>query len=467
MLSDGKANFVNEQAIHDCLRSADACEPARVRAILDKARSLEGLSFGEVAVLIGVRDKQLLEEIFAAARAVKEEIYGSRLVMFAPLYVTNRCVNECSYCAFRAANKDLVRRTLTQQEIAAETKVIVEQGHKRVLLVAGECYPKGKGMDYVIDAIGTVYATQSGRGEVRRVNVNVAPPSVDDLRRLKDAGIGTYQCFQETYHRETYAKVHLRGPKADFDWRATVMDRAMQAGIDDVGIGPLFGLHDWRFELLAMLQHIHHLEQRFGCGPHTISVPRLEAAAGSEFALHPPYAVSDDDFLKIIAILRLAVPYTGMIMSTRETPEMRRKSFEIGISQTSAGSRTDPGGYELAAGDFNTAQFAVGDTRPLDEVVREIAAMGFTPSFCTACYRAGRTGADFMDLAKPGAIKYHCEPNALSTFTEYLEDYASAETKSAGSRHIVRQIATMNDQQNKIAQPMMNRVRAGERDVFV
>ncbi|HUO61676.1 MAG TPA: [FeFe] hydrogenase H-cluster radical SAM maturase HydG, partial [Candidatus Acidoferrales bacterium] len=289
----------------------------------------------------------------------------------------------------------------------------------------------------------------------------------EDLRRLKAAVIGTYQCFQETYHRETYAKVHLRGPKADFDWRATVMDRAMQAGIDDVGIGPLFGLYDWRFEVLAMLQHIRHLEQRFGCGPHTISVPRLEPAAGSDFALHPPYAVSDDDFLKIIAILRLAVPYTGMIMSTRETAEMRHKSFEIGISQTSAGSRTDPGGYELSAGDFNTSQFAVGDTRPLDEVVREIASMGFTPSFCTACYRTGRTGADFMDLAKPGAIKYHCEPNALSTFTEYLEDYASAETKRAGSRHIVRQIAAMNDKQNRIAQPMMNRVRAGERDVFV
>ncbi|HUO61651.1 MAG TPA: [FeFe] hydrogenase H-cluster radical SAM maturase HydG, partial [Candidatus Acidoferrales bacterium] len=371
MLTDVKAEFVNEQAIDDCLRSVDACEPARVRAILDKARALEGLSVEECATLIGVRDAELLEEMFAVSRAVKEEIYGSRLVMFAPLYVTNRCVNECTYCAFRVNNKELARRTLTQQEIAAETKVLVEQGHKRVLLVAGECYPEGRGMDYVIDAIGSVYATRSGRGEIRRVNVNVAPPSVEDLRRLKAAGIGTYQCFQETYHRETYAKVHLRGPKADFDWRATVMDRAMQAGIDDVGIGPLFGLYDWRFEVLAMLQHIRHLEQRFGCGPHTISVPRLEPAAGSEFALHPPYAVSDDDFLKIIAILRLAVPYTGMIMSTRETAEMRHKSFEIGISQTSAGSRTDPGGYELSAGDFNTSQFAVGDTRPLDEVVRE------------------------------------------------------------------------------------------------
>jgi 2-iminoacetate synthase len=467
MLTGGKAEFVNAQAIYDCLRNADVCEPARVRAILDKARTLEGLSFDEVAMLIGVRDAGLLEEMFAASRAVKEEIYGSRLVMFAPLYVTSRCVNECRYCAFRVNNRELARRTLTQREIAAETKVIVEQGHKRVLLVAGECHPEGKGMDYVIDAIATVYATRSGRDEIRRVNVNVAPPSVEDLRRLKAAGIGTYQCFQETYHRGTYAEVHLQGPKTDFDWRATVMDRAMQAGIDDVGIGLLFGLYDWRFEVLAMLQHIRHLEQRFGCGPHTISVPRVEAAAGSDFASHPPYAVDDDDFLKIIAILRLAVPYTGMIMSTRESAEMRRKSFEIGISQTSAGSRTDPGGYELAAGDFSTSQFAVGDTRSLDEVVREIASMGFTPSFCTACYRAGRTGADFMELARPGAIKDHCEPNALSTFTEYLEDHASEETRRTGSLHIVRQIAAMNEQQNRIARQMMTRVRTGERDVFV
>lgn len=276
-----KADWLNEQAIWSCLERKDAVEPARVRAILEKAKALAGLTFEDVAELIAVTDPELREEMFATARAVKEEIYGSRLVMFAPLYITNRCVNECEYCAFRAANKEVTRRTLTQQEIAAEIKVLVEQGHKRVLLVAGECYPDGKGLDYVEDAIGTIYATRSGNGEVRRVNINIAPLSIDDFRRMKAAGIGTYQCFQETYHRDTYARVHKKGPKRDFDWRATVMDRAMMAGIDDVGVGPLFGLFDWRFELLALLQHIHHLEQRFGVGPHTISMPRLEPAVGS------------------------------------------------------------------------------------------------------------------------------------------------------------------------------------------
>jgi len=290
---------------------------------------------------------------------------------------------------------------------------------------------------------------------------------VEDFRKLKACGIGTYQCFQETYHRETYAKVHPRGRKSDYDWRATVMDRAMEAGIDDVGIGPLFGIYDWRFEVLAMLQHIHHLEERFGCGPHTISVPRLEPAAGTDFTATTPWKVSDADFLKLIAILRLTVPYTGMIMSTRESAEVRHKSFQIGISQTSAGSRTDPGGYELAQGDFNSSQFAVGDTRPVDEVVREIAAMGFTPSFCTACYRLGRTGSDFMDIAKPGSIKYHCEPNALSTFTEYLEDYASPETKAVGEQHMVTHIAQMDAKQQRIAKPMIAAVRSGKRDVYV
>ncbi|MGA9071147.1 MAG: [FeFe] hydrogenase H-cluster radical SAM maturase HydG, partial [Terracidiphilus sp.] len=270
-----------------------------------------------------------------------------------------------------------------------------------------------------------------------------------------------------TYHRETYARVHTRGKKADYDWRASVMDRAMEAGIDDVGIGPLFGIYDWRFEVLAMLQHIHHLEERFGCGPHTISVPRLEPASGTDFTATTPWKVSDSDFLKLIAILRLTVPYTGMIMSTRESAEVRHKSFQIGISQTSAGSRTDPGGYGHAQGDFQSSQFAVGDTRPLDVVVREIAEMGFTPSFCTACYRAGRTGVDFMDVAKPGAIKYHCEPNALSTFTEYLEDYASAVTKKAGEQHILHQIEGMDAKQRRIATPMIESVQGGKRDVFV
>ena len=462
-----QATYVNEQVIFDCLSHTAQPKPARVRAIFDKAKEMQGLSFDETATLIALVDPELTDELFATARAIKEEIYGSRLVMFAPLYISNRCANECSYCAYRASNRELHRITLSQEEIAAEIKVIIEQGHKRILMVAGEAYPNSNSLDYVYKSIETIYATHSGNGEIRRVNVNIAPLTVEDFRNLKAAGIGTYQCFQETYHRKTYAQVHTRGRKSDYDWRATVMDRAMEAGIDDVGIGPLFGIYDWRFELLAMLQHIHHLEERFGCGPHTISVPRLEPAAGTDFTATTPWKVSDADFLKLVAILRLTVPYTGMIMSTRESAEVRHKCFQIGISQTSAGSRTDPGGYELEQGDFNSSQFAVGDTRPLDEVVREIAEMGFTPSFCTACYRLGRTGVDFMDIAKPGAIKYHCEPNALSTFTEYLEDYASPATKATGEQHMLHHIAQMDAKQKSIANPMIAAVRSGKRDVFV
>jgi 2-iminoacetate synthase len=462
-----KATYVNEQVIFDCLNNTAEPEAARVRAILEKAKAMEGLSFDETATLIALTDPELTEELFAIARALKEEIYGSRLVMFAPLYISNKCANECSYCAYRASNRDLHRIVLNQEQIAAEVKVIIEQGHKRILMVAGESYPDGNSLQYVYKAIETVYATHSGNGEIRRVNVNVAPLTVENFRSLHATGIGTYQCFQETYHRETYAKVHTRGKKSDYDWRATVMDRAMEAGIDDVGIGALLGIYDWRFELLAMLQHIHHLEERFGCGPHTISVPRLEPASGTDFTATTPWALSDSNFLKLIAILRLTVPYTGMIMSTRESAEVRHKSYQIGISQTSAGSRTDPGGYEREQGDFESSQFAVGDKRPLDQVVREIASMGFTPSFCTACYRTGRTGSDFMDIAKPGAIKYHCEPNAMATFTEYLEDYASPETRKAGDEHILHQIAQMDATQKRIATPMIVAVRDGERDVFV
>ena len=462
-----KATYVNEQVIFDCLRDTALPEPARVRAIFEKAKEMQGLSFDETATLIALKDPELMEELFATARAIKEEIYGSRLVLFAPLYISNRCTNDCTYCAYRASNRDLNRIVLTQEQIAAETKVIIEMGHKRILIVAGESYPDHNSLQYVYDAGKTVYATHSGNGEIRRANVNVAPLSVADFRDLKATGIGTYQCFQETYHRETYARVHPRGKKADFDWRATVMDRAMEAGIDDVGIGPLLGIYDWRFEVLAMLQQIHHLEERFNCGPHTISVPRLEPAAGTDFTATTPWKVSDSDFLKLVAILRLTVPYTGMIMSTRESAAIRHKCFQIGISQISAGSRTDPGGYERSQGDFQSAQFAVGDTRPVDAVVREVAEMGFTPSFCTACYRTGRTGVDFMDVAKPGAIKYHCEPNALSTFTEYLEDYASPETKKAGELHILHQIESMDAKQKSIAAPMIDKVRGGKRDVFV
>jgi 2-iminoacetate synthase len=461
-----RADFINEQEIEDVLAPHPHPEPAQVRELLMKAREMHGLSMNEVACLSLVDSPELLEEIFTTAKQIKEEIYGTRLVLFAPLYISNRCMNECTYCAFRATNSTLKRRTLTQEEIAEETRILIRQGHKRVLVVAGEALPP-QGFQYILDSIATIYGTRVEPGEIRRVNVNLAPQTTERFRQLKEAGIGTFQLFQETYHRPTYASVHLKGTKRDYDWRATVFDRAMEAGIDDVGMGVLFGLYDWRFEILAMMQHFHHLEQKYGVGPHTISFPRMEPAVGSEIASQPPHAVSDADFLKMIAIMRLAVPYTGMIMSTRETAEARRATLAVGISQISAGSRTDPGGYKDGEGDPNGSQFQLGDHRSVDEVIRDVVSLGYLPSFCTACYRTGRTGQDFMDLAKPGEIKYHCHPNALSTFQEYLCDYAGPQAKTAGEKLISIELQQMDGRQTACALPMLNKVRNGEHDVFV
>lgn len=467
MLCRTPATFVDDATIGTLLGAARGCDARHVREVLAKARELKGLHLSDVAVLMGVEDAELLGEMFAAARFVKEEIYGSRLVMFAPLYISNLCRNECSYCAFRVNNEAVVRRALSQEEIAEEVRCLVRQGHKRVLMVAGESYPQ-EGFDYVLKAVETIYATRVGNGEIRRVNVNIAPLTVEQFKKLKGADIGTYQIFQETYHRQTYTKVHLGGAKRDFDWRVTAPSRAMEAGIDDVGIGALLGLYDWKFEIMAMLQHIAHLEETYGVGPHTISVPRLEPAVGSELASRPVHAVSDFDFRKLVAILRLAVPYTGIIMSTRENATTRRETFDLGVSQISAGSRTNPGGY-AAEGSVErlSEQFQLGDHRSLDEVVRDVAEMGYVPSFCTACYRMGRTGQDFMDLAKPGMIKRHCEPNALSSFMEYLVDYASARTREVGERLIEKKVAEMDGIGQGIARRLVEEVRGEKRDVFV
>ncbi len=456
---------IDDDGIWGDLESASRPDAGEVRALLAKSRELKGLRGRDLAVLANVTDPVLLDELFHTAREVKEAIYGRRIVLFAPLYISNLCANECTYCAFRARNTALVRRALTQEEIAREVKWLEEQGHKRILLVAGESYPR-EGFDYVLRSIETVYATSSGPGEIRRVNVNVAPLTDDEFRRLKDAKIGTYQLFQETYHRETYAQVHVAGKKRDYDWRVTAMDRAMRAGIDDVGIGILFGLYDWRYEVLALMQHVEHLERTFGVGPHTISVPRIEPATGSSLADHPPHAVSEVDFRKVIAILRLAVPYTGLILSTRESAETRREVLGLGISQISAGSRTNPGGYEADPGDACAEQFSLGDHRSLDEVIRDVASLGFVPSFCTACYRLGRTGADFMDVAKPGEIKEHCNPNALATFQEYLLDYGSAETRSAGESRIAATLEEMEPALREKSRKMVDQVKSGRRDVF-
>jgi 2-iminoacetate synthase len=452
------ADLISEQL------EAPGSGPARVRDILDKALGLKGLSHEEAAELLQIEAPELLEELFDTAKRVKEEIYGKRIVLFAPLYISNTCSNECLYCAFRKSNKNVVRRTLTYEEIASEARAIIRTGQKRIVMLLGEDYPP-EGFEYFLKAIRTVYDTREAAGEIRRINVEIAPLSVDDFRRLKAAEIGTYITFQETYHRATYEKAHIGGKKRDMEWRLGCMDRAMEAGIDDVGLGVLFGLADWRFEVMALLQHARHLEERFGCGPHTVSVPRIEPAVGSELSENPPNAVSDGDFRKIIAVIRLAMPYTGMILSTRERAEIRRECLQLGISQISGGSRTDPGGY--GSEDRAGAQFSLGDHRSLDEIVRDLSEMGFIPSFCTACYRMGRTGHDFMDLAKPGDIKNYCNPNALSTFMEYLLDYASAPTLEAGTRLVQQSLAEMDPLARALTEGLIDRVNQGKRDVYV
>lgn len=458
------ADWLGPAEVEETLRAA-SCDAERVRDVLAKARELKGLDAADVATLCGIASPDLADELFATARQVKEEIYGRRMVLFAPLYISNVCGNDCTYCAFRSANKALPRTALDMDGIRADVRELVKQGHKRLLMVAGEGYAASRGgFDYVLDAIRAVYDVTEEHGHIRRLNVNLAPLTVEEFVRLKQAEIGTYQLFQETYHRGTYAAVHLSGKKRDFDWRATALDRAMQAGIDDVGMGVLFGLHDWRFEILSLMQHIAHLEDVFGVGCHTISVPRMEPADGSDVSINPPAPVSDDDFRKIIAILRLAVPYTGIILSTRESAAIRRECYALGVSQISAGSRTNPGGY--SEGETAAGQFQLGDHRSLDEVIAELAAMGFIPSFCTACYRLGRTGQDFMDLAKPGLIKQKCDPNAVTTFLEYLTDYGSEAARCAGEAAIGCELDKMGAKTRRNAEKMLAHIRAGKRDVF-
>ncbi|HBE03949.1 MAG: [FeFe] hydrogenase H-cluster radical SAM maturase HydG [Spirochaetes bacterium GWF1_41_5] len=435
------------------------------RIVLKKAAELKGLNESDAVVLMNNADQELNEELFALARQVKETIYGNRLVIFAPLYVSNLCANECSYCAFRVKNHTVKRRALSQKEISEEIKILTSQGHKRVLLVAGESYPD-QGFRYILDSLDTIYRVKTDKsGEIRRINVNIAPLGIDEFKELKLAKIGTYQLFQETYHRQTYSAVHTAGKKADFHWRISALDRAFQAGISDAGIGVLFGLYNWKYEILALLAHIKYLENKFGIGPHTISVPRLEPAAGSDLSVSPPYPVSDHDFCRIVAILRLAVPYTGIIMSTRETARLRRETFAMGVSQISAGSRTNPGGYANSA-EAGAEQFSLGDHRLLDEVIRDIVLLGYLPSFCTGCYRLGRVGADFMDLAKPGEIRTHCTPNGLSTFMEYLLDFASPETRLKGETLVAKTLSGLTGRSLERSMKLLQRVKNGERDVY-
>jgi 2-iminoacetate synthase len=437
----------------------------RLDDILAKARALAGLDLSDVAALLQA-GREERGEIFAAAREMKERIYGRRMVLFAPLYASNECSNDCLYCAFRKGNHDLVRRTLTMDEIAAEIRTLEEMGHKRVLLVLGE---SGKsGADYAVKAIERAYATRSGRGEIRRANANMAPLPVEGFRALKAAGVGTYQCFQETYHPEQYRSLHLSGRKADYGWRLSVFDRAFAGGVDDVGMGVLFGLYDYRFDLLALVSHAQYLDQRYGVGPHTISFPRIEPAQNAPAAEHVPYPVSDDDLRLIVAVIRLAVPYTGIIMSTRESPQLRRELVGLGVSQLSAASRVYPGGYGDGRAHVEEGeQFHLGDTRSVDTVIHDLAEDGYLPSFCTACYRLGRTGHDFMEFAKPGDIQQYCTPNALLTFQEYLIDYASPETRTVGERLVDGLLAEVTPPLRATIEERLAAIRAGERDLYL
>jgi 2-iminoacetate synthase len=433
---------VDTEKIGMIMKNHQEPDDLRLDEILKKAQDKKGLDLPEVSDLLNVTDKDKLDRIFQIAKQIKQEIYGNRLVLFAPLYLSSFCVNDCEYCGFHNSNK-AERKKLTIDEIVKQVEFLEDMGQKRLLLEFGE-HPVENPIDYVVEAIKAIYSVKNKKGEIRRVNVNIAATSTENYKKLKEVGIGTYQLFQETYHLPTYKKLH-RGPKADFNRQITAMDRAFAAGIDDLGIGVLFGLYDYKFEVLSLISHAQYMERNFGVGPHTISVPRFRPAQSVEY--NSEYQVTDQDFLKLIAVLRLAVPYTGMIISTREAPDLRRRAFEIGISQASAGSKTDPGGYGRK--DKIVSQFQVSDERNMDEVVYDICKTGNFPSFCTACYRLGRTGDTFMEFAKSGDIKNYCQPNAILTFKEYLLDYASPKTKALGEKVIAKELGKIENQKIK------------------
>jgi 2-iminoacetate synthase len=461
-------HFINENYINSLIEDESLNEEKLQLDLIKKGLESRGLTLRESAALLNINNPEILDELFHTAKEVKEKIYGNRLVIFAPMYLTNICVNNCLYCAFRRDNKGLTRKTLTLEEIQEETEFLVRQGHKRLLLVCGE-HPKKADVEYIGEAITRIYKVDHNGNNIRRINVNTAPLDVPNFKLLKQYGIGTYQCFQETYHYSTYRIMHKDGPKSNYEWRLFAMDRALQAGIDDVGIGALFGLTDYKFETLALLSHAFDLDFKYGVGPHTISIPRLEPALNAPAAMDPPHAVDDISFKKLIAVIRLAVPYTGIILSTRERAELRRDLFNAGVSQISAGSRTAPGSYKENQENISGAQleqFQLGDHRTLDEVIKDCASLGYMPSFCTACYRSNRTGDRFMELAKTGNIGKICVPNALSTFQEYLNDFASPETKSEGSEFLQKEIDKTQGAVKKRVVEMIDKVNKGERDVF-
>ncbi len=441
-------------------------DPEAVRRVIAKSLRKEALTVEETAVLLGAESPELVEEIYEAARTLKREVYGNRIVFFAPLYVGNYCMNDCKYCGFRRSLTTAVRHTLSDEELVRETEALEDLGHKRLILVYGES-PKYD-PEFIAHTVRIVYGTKKGRGEIRRVNINAAPLDEAGFRTVKAAGIGTYQIFQETYHKPTYAEWHpAQTRKGNFLWRLNAFDRAFRAGIDDMGLGVLFGLYDWRFEVLAMVTHARYLQEKFGVGPHTLSFPRIKPAEGLNLNLK--WQVSDEQYKRLVAILRLAVPYTGLIMTARESAELRREVLAFGVSQIDAGTKLEIGGYQEArekdSQTLNREQFQVGDTRSLDEVIGEILEGGYIPSFCTSCYRLGRTGEHFMEYAIPGFIGKFCTPNALMTLAEYLQDYASETVREKGWRVIERETEKFESAQKDEVRRRLERIKAGERDL--
>ncbi|MDE7471808.1 MAG: [FeFe] hydrogenase H-cluster radical SAM maturase HydG [Paramuribaculum sp.] len=432
LLSSDATEFIDHSEILDTIEYArsNSRNLPLLRSVLEKAGLMKGLSHREAALLLECDIPEIVGEVEVLARKIKERFYGNRIVMFAPLYLSNYCVNGCVYCPYHLRNRQIARRKLTQDEIRREVIALQDMGHKRLALEAGE-HPVYNPIEYILESIDTIYSVRHRNGAIRRVNVNIAATTVDDYRRLHDAGIGTYILFQETYNRENYERLHPTGPKSDYCYHTEAMDRAMQGGIEDVGLGVLYGLNTYRYDFVGLLMHAEHLEAVYGVGPHTISVPRICPADDIDTADFPD-AISDDLFCRIIAVLRVAVPYTGMIVSTRESPAVRARALEMGISQLSGGSRTSVGGYTDPLNDLDSAQFDISDRRSLDEVVSWLLDCGHIPSFCTACYREGRTGDRFMALVKSGKIADCCAPNALLTLREYLEDYASPEVRRKG-----------------------------------
>lgn len=464
--SSKATEFIDDQEILDSIAYAEQNKNNRelVDAILKKAAECKGLSHREAAVLLECELPEEKERIFALAKEIKQKFYGNRIVMFAPLYLSNYCVNGCTYCPYHCKNKHIRRKKLSQEEIAREVIALQDMGHKRLALETGED-PVNNQIEYVLESIKTIYGIKHKNGAIRRVNVNIAATTVENYRKLKEAGIGTYILFQETYNKKAYEQLHPTGPKHDYAYHTEAMDRAMDGGIDDVGCGVLFGLSPYLYDFIGILMHAEHLEAAKGVGPHTISVPRIRAADD----INPdafPNAISDDTFEKIVAILRIAVPYTGLIISTRESKEARRRVLNLGVSQISGGSRTSVGGYvKEETTEENSAQFDVNDNRSLDEVVNWLLELGYIPSFCTACYREGRTGDRFMKLVKSGQIANCCQPNAIMTLKEYLEDYASPDTREKGEKVIAEELKRIpNEKVRRIAAEHLTELHNGKRD---